>query len=86
MATSPHTNESLVKALIAPMSRTMLDLYSKLFIQDAFIYNHLFTTIDYARIKGLHLLQKGTQEVQSLHILQCNFGVINVDFFFCLNK
>jgi hypothetical protein len=86
MATSPHTNVSLVKALVAPMSRTMLDLYNKLFIQDAFIYNHLFTTTDYAHIKGLHLLQKGTQEVQSLHILQCNYGVINVDFFFCLNK
>jgi hypothetical protein len=86
MATSPHTNVSLVKAPVAPMSRTMLDLYSKLFIQDAFIYNHLFTTIDYAHIKGLHLLQKGTQEVQSLHILQCNSGVVNVDFFFCLNK
>jgi hypothetical protein len=64
----------------------MLDLFSKLFIQDAFIYNHLFTTTDYAHIKGLHLLQKGTQEVQSFHILQCNSGVVNVDFFFCLNK
>jgi hypothetical protein len=60
MATSPHTNVSLVKALVAPMSRTMLDLYRKLFIQDAFIYNHLFTTTDYAHIKGLLLLQKGT--------------------------
>jgi hypothetical protein len=86
MATSPHTNVSPVKAPVAPMSTQCLTFYSKLFIQDAFICNHLFTTTDYAHIKGLHLLQKGTREVQSLHILQCNSGVVNVDFFFCLNK